>query len=156
MNKRPTAVKALGEIAIRVNDLDKMQKFYEEIIGLVVFKRFSTAVFFHISDGYKGHPQALVLFDRREGPAGPQIHKSTPEGVSQNRSTLDHIAFEIDLEEFEHEHKRLIQLGLTVETRLFDWVGWRSLYISDPEKNTVEFVCYDSSVKKVESDAKET
>jgi len=150
MNRRPTVVKALGEIALRVNDLDRMQEFYEEVIGLEVFKRFPKAVFFRIADGYKGHPQALVLFDRREEPTGPQIHKSTPQGVSQELSTLDHLAFEIDLEEYEDEHNRLEQLGLTVETTSFEWVGWRSLYISDPEGNTIEFVCYDPSVKKSE------
>jgi catechol-2,3-dioxygenase len=32
--KKRTAVRGLGEIALRVNDLDKVQKFYEEIIGL--------------------------------------------------------------------------------------------------------------------------
>ncbi len=150
MNRRPTAVKAIGEIALRVNDLGKMQKFYEEVIGLEVFKRFPKAVFFRIADGYEGHPQALVLFDRSEKQTGAQIQKSTPHGVSQAHSTLDHLAFEIDLEEYEREHNRLEQLGLSVETKLFEWVGWRSLYISDPEGNTVEFVCYDSSIKKSE------
>ena len=31
--KRPS-VRGLGEIALRVNNLDAMQKFYEEVIGL--------------------------------------------------------------------------------------------------------------------------
>lgn len=150
MNKQHTAVKALGEIALRVNDLDKMQEFYENVIGLVVFKRFSKAVFFRIADGYKSHPQALVLFDREEESAGPQIHKSTPRGVSQVRSTLDHLAFEIDLKEYESEYNRLEQLGLSVEKKSFEWAGWRSLYISDPEGNTVEFVCFDSGIKTLE------
>ncbi len=147
MNKRPNVIKGLGEIALRVNDLERMEKFYGEVIGLEEYKRFSTAVFFRIAGGYKGHPQALILFDRREEPTGTQIHNSTPNGVSQDRSTLDHIALEIDLKEYESEHNRLKQLGLTVKTKLYDW-GWRSLYINDPEGNTVEFVCFDASVKK--------
>ena len=36
MGKRRTAVKGLGEIALRVNNLDKMQEFYEGVIGLEV------------------------------------------------------------------------------------------------------------------------
>ncbi len=147
MNKRSTAVKGLGEIAIRVNDLGKMDKFYGEVIGLEEYKRFSTAVFFRITDGYKGHPQALILFDRSAESTGPQIHRSTPHGVGQEHSTLDHIALDIDLEEYESEHNRLKQLGLSVKTKTYDW-GWRSLYINDPEGNTVEFVCFDASVKK--------
>ena len=149
MNRRSTAVKGLGEIALRVNDLDRMEKFYGEVIGLEVFKRFSTAVFFRLADGYKGHPQALILFDRSEKPTGSQIHESTPDGVSQERSTFDHLAFDIDLEDYESERKRLEKLGLSVKTKTYDW-GWRSLYINDPEGNTIEFVCFDSSVKKSE------
>ena len=32
--ERDTSVRGLGEIALRVNDLDNMQKFYEEVIRL--------------------------------------------------------------------------------------------------------------------------
>ncbi len=38
MNKsvRPRQVQGLGEVSIRVRDLDTMHKFYEELIGLEV------------------------------------------------------------------------------------------------------------------------
>src|SRR5262249_3919350 len=61
-------------------------------------------------------------------------------------STVDHIAFPIDCQDFESERSRLEGLGLTVETADQDWVHWRSLYIHDPEGNEVELVCYDPSV----------
>jgi catechol-2,3-dioxygenase len=38
-------------------------------------------------------------------------------------------------------------LGLQVETAEHAWVHWRSLYVSDPEGNQVELVCYDASVR---------
>ena len=60
------AVKALGEIALRVEDLDSMQRFYEEVIGLELMKRFPHAVFFKIAEGYGRHTQILALFDRRQ------------------------------------------------------------------------------------------
>ncbi len=140
------AVKGLGEIALRVNDLDKMQDFYEEVVGLEVMRRFPKAVFFRVADGAGGHPQAFALFDRSEQHSGPAIHRPPPDGVSQGRSTLDHVAFEIDLSAYESEKARLEQLGLSVETVIFEWTGWRSLFVSDPEGNTVEFVCSDPSV----------
>lgn len=150
MNPHRTAVKALGEIGLRVNDLDRMQQFYEEVVGLEVMSRFPKTVFFRIADGYGGHCQTLVLFDRSGEARGPKITRTTPQGVSQDRSTLDHLAFEIDLDAYESEIKRLQGLGLAVETTVFEWTGWRSLYLSDPEGNTVEFVCFDPGVKRSE------
>ena len=144
MSNGPT-VKGLGEIALRVNDLDKMQDFYEKVVGLEVMRRFPRAVFFRVADGVGGHPQAFALFNRSEKPSGPMIHRTTPDGVSQEHSTLDHVAFEIDLSAYESEKSRLEQLGLSVETAVFEWTGWRSLFVSDPEGNTVELVCFDPS-----------
>jgi catechol-2,3-dioxygenase len=48
-------IKALGEIALRVNDLDLMQKFYEKVIGLELMRRFPKAAFFKVAEGYAGH-----------------------------------------------------------------------------------------------------
>jgi catechol 2,3-dioxygenase-like lactoylglutathione lyase family enzyme len=142
------AVKGLGEIALRVNDLEKMQEFYEKVVGLEVMKRFPAAVFFRVADGAGGHPQAFALFDRSRERSGPAIHGTTPDGVGQERSTLDHVAFEIDLSAYETEKARLEGLGLSVEAQVFTWTGWRSLFVKDPEGNTVEFVCSDPSVYK--------
>jgi hypothetical protein len=67
-------------------------------------------------------------------------------GASAETSTIDHIAFEIPLADFEGEKKRLEGLGLRVETAEHAWVHWRSLYVTDPDGNQVELVCYDESV----------
>ena len=137
-NEKRTMVRGLGEIALRVNNLDAMQKFYEEVIGLLLMKRFPNAAFFKIADGYGGHTQVLALFDRSQSPGYRGIDSAT--------STIDHIAFEIPLADFAEERKRLEALGLRVETTEHPWVHWRSLYVTDPEGNQVELVCYDDSV----------
>jgi catechol-2,3-dioxygenase len=137
-SERHTAVHGLGEIALRVNDLDTMQKFYQEGIGLPLMTRVPNCAFFKIADGYGGHTQVLALFDRSSSPGYRRIDAET--------STIDHIAFEIPLADFEQEKKRLEALGLKVETSEHAWVHWRSLYVTDPEGNQVELVCYDGSV----------
>jgi hypothetical protein len=38
-NEKRTSVRGLGEIALRVNNLDAMLKFYEEVIGLPLMAR---------------------------------------------------------------------------------------------------------------------
>ena len=137
-NEKRTAVRGLGEIAFRVNNLDAMQRFYEQVIGLPLMTRVPSCAFFKIADGYGGHTQVLALFDRSESPGY--------RGTDAATSTIDHIAFEIPLAEFEDERKRLESLGLQVETADHPWVHWRSLYVTDPEGNQVELVCYDESV----------
>lgn len=137
-NEKRTSVRGLGEIALRVNNLDVMQKFYDEVIGLPLMARFPNAAFFKIADGYGGHTQVLALFDRSQN--------SSYRGTDASTSTIDHIAFEIPLADFADELKRLGGLGLHVETAEHTWVHWRSLYVTDPEENQVELVCYDESV----------
>jgi catechol 2,3-dioxygenase len=135
---RRTSVRGLGEVALRVNNLDAMQKFYEEVIGLPLMTRVPNCAFFKIADGYGGHTQVLALFDRAQSPRY--------RGSDAATSTIDHIAFEIPLADFEGEKKRLEDLGLQVETTEHAWVHWRSLYVTDPEGNQVELVSYDESV----------
>ena len=73
-----TAVRALGEVALRVNDLDKSQAFYADVIGLELLRRFEHAAFFRIAEGYAGRTAILALFDRK-----------TP--VEQAHTTVDHL-----------------------------------------------------------------
>ena len=61
-SKRPRRIKALGEVSIRVKDLDAMAKFYEQVVGLQVLRRDESLVFFKIAEGYGGHSQILGLF----------------------------------------------------------------------------------------------
>lgn len=130
-------IKGLGEVALRVNDLDGMTEFYANVIGLELWRRFDGGVFFRIADGFGGHTRVLGLFDRRDrDPVQPQA----------GATTLDHFAFEIPLSAYQTELARLKVLGLSVRTREFPHQHWRALFVRDPEGNTVEFVCYDESV----------
>jgi catechol 2,3-dioxygenase len=133
-----TAVRGIGEIALRVNDLDGMQRFYAEVIGLPLMARFPESAFFKIAEGYGAHTQVLALFDRFRSIGNRRTDAGT--------STIDHIAFEIALADFAGERKRLEAAGLVVETAEHTWVHWRSLYVNDPEGNQVELVCYEDSV----------
>ncbi|WP_435363303.1 VOC family protein [Haloarchaeobius sp. DYHT-AS-18] len=132
------AVKEIGELALRVEDLDEMTEFYRDVVGLEVLERFETSTFFRLREGYGGHTQIVALFDRAGGDG-----YVAPEPA---RTTVDHFAFTIDLADFEAERDRLESLGVELDFATHEWVSWRSLYFSDPEENRVEFVCYDDSV----------
>ncbi|CAN5203681.1 N/A [soil metagenome] len=130
-------IKGLGEIALQVNDLDAMHTFYEQVVGLTLLRRFEESAFFAIAEGVGGHTQVLALFDRTAGQKGP---------VSYRRPPLDHIAFEIELDDYDTELQRLQHLGAEASTTTHAWTQWRSIYVTDPEGNIVEWVCYDETI----------
>ena len=125
----------LGEIALRVSDLKTMVEFYRDVIGLELMRQTETFAFFRIDEGFAGHTQVLALFDRSE-----QADRMPP---ASSRSTIDHIAFSFAKEDFATEKARLIDLGFQLTYAFHDWVKWDSLYLSDPEGNTIELVCYN-------------
>lgn len=137
-----SSIQGLGEIALQVSDMDSMASFYADVVGLELMMRDRNIAFFRIADGVAGHMQVLALFDRHS--PGDQA----PPTVAWRRPPLDHIAFGIDLADFEYERSRLEALGADVRSTTHAWVGWRSLYVDDPEGNVVEWVCYDESVKE--------
>jgi catechol-2,3-dioxygenase len=143
MNNPNRLVKGLGEVSIRVNNLDAMHKFYEEVVGLEVLGRGESQVFFKIADGYGGHTQNLAHFraDNRMFLQNKSLQ------LNPEQSTLHHIALNIALEDFESEKRRLESLGLKVDATVHEWIHVRSMYFSDPEGNLLEFVSYDPSVK---------
>ena len=67
--------------------------------------------------------------------------------LSSDQTTLHHIALNVSLEDFESEKRRLGGLGLKVDATVHEWLHVRSLYFADPEGNSLEFVCYDESVR---------
>ncbi|WP_435360826.1 VOC family protein [Haloarchaeobius sp. DFWS5] len=138
MTTSEATVKEIGELALRVDDLDEMTAFYRDVVGLSVLERFDTSTFFRLREGHGGHTQIVALFDR----AGSDDYVA-PDPA---RTTVDHFAFTIDVSDFETERERLESLGIDLDFATHEWVSWRSLYFSDPEENRVEFVCYDESV----------
>jgi catechol 2,3-dioxygenase-like lactoylglutathione lyase family enzyme len=129
----------IAEVGLSVTDLPRAVAFYQEVLGLELVRAYPAIVFLKAGKldsplGRSGHPQLLVLFDRQ---VQPDIALTT----------LDHIAFEISLEQFPAELERLRQLGLEVSERIwrgeYAWLRARSLFIDDPDGNNVELIAHD-------------
>jgi catechol-2,3-dioxygenase len=143
MNKPDRRIKALGEVSMRVKNLDSMHRFYEEVVGLEVLRREESFVFFKIAEGYDGHSQVLALFDATDR----YLLENKSLDLNPQGSTLHHIALNISLEDYESEKMRLQGLGLKVQAIDHAWLHVRSLYFYDPEGNMLELVCYDERVQ---------
>jgi catechol-2,3-dioxygenase len=137
-------VQGLGEIALRVRDLETMTSFYRDVIGLEVMNAGDDWVFFRVADGVEGHTQVVALFGPGLEPHGAERRARTQPRV--DASTLHHLALAISRDDFVREKERLERLGLALTTADHRWAQWRSLYVNDPEGNVIELVSYDPTV----------
>lgn len=131
----------IAEVGLRVKDLPRMVAFYQEVLGLEIVRAYPKIVFLKAGEldsplGRGGHPQLLVLFDRE-----------IPLDITL--TTLDHLAFEILLEQYAAERERLQAMRLELRERVWSgewtWLRGRSLFFDDPEGNTIELIAYDAN-----------
>ncbi len=142
MAKPGFKVRALGEIAIRCRDLDRMTAFYRDIIGLEVLEgRYREGIrFFRIAEGFGGHTAVLALFGDEAG------KERAPLGGGA--SSLHHLALTLGREEQDMAVAWYRAKGIDYQIQEFAWIGWRGVFTTDPEGNTVELVAYDETLKK--------
>ncbi|MEM1152248.1 MAG: VOC family protein [Pseudomonadota bacterium] len=141
MRSNPAPIHALGEIAIRCRDHAAMVTFYRDVVGLPIMKSFpdSGITFFKIAEGYEGHTTVLALFrydaiqrEFHDKPADP------PEAGAG--SSLHHLALTVDYHRQDTLCAFLEANDIPYTVQNFEWVGWRGVFIKDPDGNTVEFV----------------
>ena len=144
MPDNPIEPLGIGEVVVRVADLQRSISFYRDVLGFRLIRVLHEAIaFMRVADGVEGHTQIIGLFSS-DWPSNRQ--GKTWDGCSPRLSTLHHFAIEISLRCYENVLGYLTQQGLHPNTQTHPWIGWRSIYVSDPDDNTVEFVCYDASI----------
>ena len=136
----------IAELGLRVTDLPRAVAFYQEVLGLEIVRAYPTIVFLKAGEldsplGRGGHPQLLVLFDRKV-----QLDIAL--------TTIDHFAFEIPLEQYPTERERLQQMGLELIERIWQgeyaWLTARSVFFDDPDGNTIELIAHDPNAANEE------
>jgi catechol 2,3-dioxygenase-like lactoylglutathione lyase family enzyme len=140
-------VRALGEIAIRCDSLAEMVDFYENIIGLerIHGNANEGIVFFRIAEGFGGHTSVLALFHKTAG--RPELHATgSVKPETGALSSLHHMALSLPFEEQEAAKRWFDTNGIEYQEQLFPWIGWRGIFASDPEGNTVELVAFDETI----------
>ncbi len=125
-----------------------MAVFYESVIGLERLHgdHSDGIVFFKIAEGFGGHTSVLALFRHDEG--RPDIHPTgdrPPETGA--RSSLHHLALSLPFDEQQAAMDWYDRIGQPYSVQHFGWIGWRGIFTTDPEGNTVELVAYDASLK---------
>ncbi len=115
---------ALGHVVVRVDDLDKAEAFYRDLLGVPVSARAPewSMIFFTLGE----HHDFAISADGIDSPATP------------NAVGLDHVAFRLagGLEGLRAAKQELEAAGVQVAG--VDHTVTRSLYFKDPAGNGVE------------------
>lgn len=129
---RPIQLQAIDHIVLRVVDLPKMLAFYCDILGCVVEREVAE---FGLTQLRAGSSLIdLVTVDSKLGRQGGRA----PEQEGRN---LDHFCLQITPKDEQEILDFLIKHGVKVEdlANRYGAQGFgRSIYLSDPEGNTVE------------------
>jgi catechol 2,3-dioxygenase len=132
----------LKHLGIYVRDLERMERFYTSVFGLIVSDRGAVArlgnrriVF--LSAAPDAHHQ-LVLVSGREPASSPSVVSSNPSVVSSNPSVVFQISFQLQaLDELREVRARLANAGVEQISPIDHGNAW-SIYASDPEGNGLE------------------
>jgi len=136
--------KRLGELVLRSSNAKALVAFYRDVICLEPYATIGSATFLKVDDDAEGHPQLLAIFEKSHEFSGPKdIH---PDKADARVGTLHHFAFVLEQKDFVHERGRLQSIGVDLQFSEHTQFGWRSIYMHDPDGNSVEFVCYDSAI----------
>jgi catechol 2,3-dioxygenase-like lactoylglutathione lyase family enzyme len=124
---------AILESALYVDDLDKAEAFYGEVLGLArIAKAKGRHVFFRCGDG------VLLLFDAKATEIPPPADARLPVPPHGARGP-GHLCFSANGDEIEAWRHDLERKSVAIEAD-FEWPnGGRSIYFRDPAGNSLEF-----------------
>jgi len=126
---RAMQIQAVVETAIYVDDLDRTEAFYTEVLGLpVIVKEPGRQVFFRV-----GTSNVLLAFLAEATLKGDQLPAHGARGPG-------HFALGIEAGDLDAWRQRLTAKGVGIEKE----VGWprggKSIYFRDPAGNLVELI----------------
>lgn len=127
-----SALKGVLEAALYVDDLDRAKAFYGDMLGLEqISQREGRDVFFRCG-------ATMVLIFRAEETRKPALAGALPIPV-HGATGAGHICFAVEGALLDALRQRLEAAGVQIEAD-FRWSsGARSVYVRDPDGNSVEF-----------------
>ena len=66
--------------------------------------------------------------------------------AAATRSSLRHLALTLPRAEQDAAQAWLDRQAIPYRVETFSWIGWRGVFLTDPDGNTVELVAYDASL----------
>jgi catechol 2,3-dioxygenase-like lactoylglutathione lyase family enzyme len=131
------AVAGLAEVVLWVRDMDSALNFYRDIFGLELISPPALPnKFLRAGEGADGVPEMIVLVPHPD--SAMEFPRDKPKRV------LHHIAFRVEVAEYDRLRDRLIDSGVEVRSGIHPVLkGVRTFYADDPDGNECEAICLD-------------
>ncbi len=128
----PPVIHAVLETALYGPDLDALETFYRQVLGLKVHARQpGRHVFFKLEQ------QMLLLF-QPTATRSPEHTHAGPELPLHGATGAGHVAFRVPADELPAWRARLAECQVAIEAEI-DWPnGGKSIYFRDPAGNSLE------------------
>ncbi len=123
-------IKRMGHLVLRVKDIERSKRFFEEILHFPVVGQNERGMVFFSTDVKDNH-HMLALMPAKEGAAAPG-----PENIG-----MHHVSFELGtFAELQNAYRTFKEKGVNVCYTTFHGVT-KSVYFNDPDGNTLEVYC---------------
>jgi catechol 2,3-dioxygenase len=120
----------VGHLVLRVKDLERSKRFFEEVLGLPVVAQNERGMVFFSTDVTDNH-HMLALMQAKEGAAMPD----------SNNVGMHHVSFELgSFAELQQAYRRFKDSGVNVCYTTYHGVS-KSVYFNDPDGNMLEVYC---------------
>jgi catechol 2,3-dioxygenase-like lactoylglutathione lyase family enzyme len=118
-------INSLDHVAIRVKDLNRSVQWYQEVLNLQKYQ----------FEEWGAYP--IMMFAGKSGIAiFPANLEDEQIPFSSKNVKIDHIAFNVDRENFQKALKKYEHLG--IEYKIQDHHFFDSVYVADPDGHTIE------------------
>ena len=131
------AIDGLAEVVINVHDTQRSLAFYQDLLGL---ERVSP----------EGQPGPIFLRAGQATDRVPSLVVLAPLPENTNAfdapRTLNHLALTIPADAFDASREALVAAGLDVRGGKHPILAVRTMYVTDPDGNEVEFISPEPAV----------
>ena len=123
-------IKRVGHLVLRVKDVERSRRFFEEILGFPVVAQNERGMVFFSTDVTDNH-HMLAIMPAKEGAAMP-----TPDHVG-----MQHLSFELgSFAELQDAYRLFNEKGVKIEYTTYHGVT-KNVYFYDPDGNRFEVYC---------------
>ncbi len=123
-------VRRVGHVVLRVKDMARSQRFFEEVLHFPVVARNERGMVFFSTDANDNH-HMLALVPGKEGATMP-----SPDHVG-----MQHVSFELaSFAELQEAYRTLKRHDVRIRDTTFHGIS-KSVYFEDPDGNLLEVYC---------------